>query len=67
MDLTDPNFAFWETFWLKILQESFKISITFSFFFFIRLSQNIFSGAQHWEGDDYIARPYSKSTPQIHK
>ena len=29
MNLTDPNFAFWEKFWLKILQESLKIWIFF--------------------------------------
>ena len=32
--------------------------------------KNIFSCAQHWEGDDYIGHPpdkYLKSTPQIHK
>ena len=59
MDLTDPNFAVWEKFWLKILQESLRIS-NFFLNFFLR----------NWEGDDYIDHPpvkYLKSAPQIHK
>ena len=51
MDLTDPNFAFWEKSWLVLL-ESLKFSHIF--FFFLKISQNIFTCAQHWEGDDYL-------------
>ena len=50
MDLTNPNFAFWEKFWLKFCYiESLKIS-----HFFLKMSQNIFTCAQHWDRDDYF-------------
>ena len=49
MDLTDPNFAFWEKFWFKFYYNHKK-----SVFFFLKISQNIFTCAQHWEGDDYF-------------
>ena len=40
---------------VKILLESLKISQ-----FLLKISQNIFICAQHWEGDDNIGHPYSQ-------